>query len=1173
MIKLYNQDKIRDTRSNLKSIGLRFISNTFIHSQNIDSYLTGTTPTGDLIINGYYSNVEAELLVVGEEIVKILKIIPDSTNRLTQIQVERGYYGSPKTNLLQGALVSSVIDVTLDVTRCDFSEKMDYNNNPFLVGYGSGNLVINHKVSDWSRISKTRKYNWENYKTKVFFFEGYEDQVVLTWTGFLKRYNSTLTRSSFGECVYFNLVDKLGTYWDKDLKRIETMENVQIHEALSKIFEIPEAKIYYKHIDADKYPTIPVLIPNTYKKYSDIIQLFSSNGIRFYFNPQGHLIIFSEVVDNTNLSSNAYLDDIIHLRDIGLSSDNQLIYNYFDVSYGEKSPLYGLDHGVNYKYKVDNVIGTILQKNSNGDYYVRELTVPNNEIPPRIPNLKDPVLMLKDNATGLEFLCKLVDVNVNGVTLIPMALFVQRGLLEFGRGQWMESLGFLNDRTFTLYYSQEVLPIVSTLSNSEDTTAGVTSSSNTIPIVPTIVDSDSTTELFTLNKIYELGFGSGVNLKNLEYTGDFVGVDNLKGEWVGGTDLLYCREWEQSQRGLDIFVTTTRSDNRNLTKYQPYYNYQDNSGFKLKVYESLKDNNIKAQFFNTVKEKIKIDDIDKVSFEPSEIVAYSWIKPKLGLKPNDVLFAYKLLDGASAQIKAKFKEAQAGNIKIRVASMTDSQGEQMLACNNLIFPYIEYGIIRLEDIVYIQEMYIRLDPIVKSNEQIVYENTSSVELYDGKKEFSLTDTLFDKEYTRKLISFVNSGYSGLTVDSMKYVVPAQVIQNLELELYDIVTLRDDTITNIDQSMLWLVVGKTVEWQNGRTIKYSLLNIYTYEIEYLDVAISESQQFNPDEEPTYMWDGVEADKEEVEELKNSVNILDSRWGTIKGTLIEPSEFSFKTISGFPALVIQPSGGNYQAYLDEFFLELYTNKLIVKIGSEFLYCSGGRATINGETQYILQIIDRNLGQSKTESSLLERTAYAYIISEGSSKDFGLYTSSIYVGNGTSSGYMSYHPIGGLNIMAKTIKLTTGDSLATQDFVNKEISHSIDGVTYDFDTKLTLTEERIQLLAGRVTTIDNTVTVMQSSITQEFNDIRIAIDEIEIDESGLVKKTEVISAINLNTEGVQIQGKNININGSTSVTGMLNVYGTNGMTVFDNLSDALSNKKTVIQGGQIIFYERSP
>ncbi len=1173
MIKLYDRDKIKDVRSNLKSIGLRLISNTFLYSQNIDSFLKGVTATGDLIIDGYYSNVEAELLVVGEEICKIKKITTDSVNRLTQIEVERGYYGTPVTNLLQGALVSSVIDVTLDVTRCEYNEIMDYNSNPFLVAYGTGTIVLNHKLSDWSRISKTKKYNWENYKSKVFFFEGYEDQVVLTWTGFVKRYNSSLTTSGLGESVYFNLVDKLGSYWDKDLKRIDPMENVTVDEALSKIFEIPMEKIYYRHIDADKYPIIPVIIPNTYKQYSEIVQLFSTNGIRFYFNPQGHLIIFSEVVDNTNLTANSYLDDVIHLRDIGLTSDNQLIYNYFDVTYGEKSPLFGLDHGVNYKYKVNGVVGTILQKNSNGDYYVKEITVNDITIPPRIPNLKDPVLMIKDNITGLEFLCKLVDVNASGVTIIPMALFVQRGLLEFGRGQWLESLGFLNDRTFTLYYSQEVLPIVSTLSNSEDTTAGVTSTSNTIPIVPQIVDSDNTTELFNLNKIYELNFGSGVPLKNLEYTGDFVGVNNLKGEWIGGSDLLYCREWEQSQKGLDIFVTTTRSDNRDLTKYQPYYTHQDNSGFKLKVYESLKDNNIKAQFFNTVRDKIKIDDIDKVSFETSEIVAYSWIKPKLGLKPNDVLFAYKLLDGATAQEKAKFKEAQSANIKIRIASMTDTQGQQMLACNNLVFPHIEYGILRLEDIVYIQEMYIRLDPIVQSSEQIVYENTSSVELYDGKKEFSLVNTLFDKDYTRKLISFVNSGYSGLDKESMKYIVPAQVIQNLELELYDLVTLRDDTVTDIDQSMLWLVVGKTISWQAGRTIKYNLLNIYTREIEYIDVAISEVQDFNPDEEPTYMWDGVEADKENVEELESSVNILDSRWGTLRGTLIEPSEFSFKTISGFPALTIQPSGSNYQAYLDEFFLELFKNKIIVKIGSEFLYCSGSRATINGETVYILQIIDRSLGQSKQESSFLERTAYVYIISEGSSKDFGLYSSSIYIGNGTSSGYLSFHPIGGLNIMAKTIKLTTGESLATQNFVNNEINTSTSGIQADYNTKFEMTEEKIQLVAGRVTTTENDITVMQSNIVQEFDTIRFEISQIELDTEGLVKETEIISKINLNTERIQIQGKNIQLTGATSVSGMLNVYGTNGITVFDKNSDALSNKKTVIQGGQIIFYERSP
>ena len=43
--------------------------------------------------------------------------------------------------------------------------------------------------------------------------------------------------------------------------------------------------------------------------------------------------------------------------------------------------------------------------------------------------------------------------------------------------------------------------------------------------------------------------------------------------------------------------------------------------------------------------------------------------------------------------------------------------------------------------------------------------------------------------------------------------------------------------------------------------------------------------------------------------------------------------------------------------------------------------------------------------------------------------------------------------------------------------------------------------------------------------------------------------------------------------SVVGMTNIYGTSGLTVYNNLSDESSTHKTVIQGGQIIFYEKSP
>ena len=154
-----------------------------------------------------------------------------------------------------------------------------------------------------------------------------------------------------------------------------------------------------------------------------------------------------------------------------------------------------------------------------------------------------------------------------------------------------------------------------------------------------------------------------------------------------------------------------------------------------------------------------------------------------------------------------------------------------------------------------------------------------------------------------------------------------------------------------------------------------------------------------------------------------------------------------------------------------------------------------------------------------------------------------------------------------------MTTGESLATDSFVVDKIKNASNELMVDYDSKFLLTENQIKLVTGRVDQTNKDIEIMQASINLEFDDIRIAIDEIEIDESGLVKKTEVISAINLNTEGVQIKGKNLQLTGDTSVSGMLGVYNSNGITVWNSSSDAVSNKKTVIQGGQIIFYERSP
>ena len=295
MINLYNQNLIKNKQGDFKTYGVRLVSNTFMNSNNIDTAVKGITSQGEIVIDGYFNNVEAELMVVGEEIVRILKVTADMTLRETKLKVERGVFGSPITTILRGDFAVSVIDVTMDTERLSFSQNNDINDNPFIVSFGQGYLTLHHKPAHWSKISKIQKYNWEPYKTKVFIFEGNDEQCILVWTGFLKKFIASLSNTTTTDRVQLSMVDRMGMFWEKDLKKIEIIKELPIDEALSKIFEMPIEKIYFKHTDKSFYPLVNLYIPNTKKYYKEVIESFSSNGIRFFFTPKGHLHIFSDL--------------------------------------------------------------------------------------------------------------------------------------------------------------------------------------------------------------------------------------------------------------------------------------------------------------------------------------------------------------------------------------------------------------------------------------------------------------------------------------------------------------------------------------------------------------------------------------------------------------------------------------------------------------------------------------------------------------------------------------------------------------------------------------------------------------------------------------------------------------------------------------------------------------
>lgn len=1118
---------------------------------NIDTFLVDITPQGNLIIDGYYPYIEPnQLFVVGTEIVKIKKYKTNQTDRKTEFEVERAYNQTPLTDLLIGDGVYSVEEFTMKVTNYQYTSKMDTMNNPFNVTFGSGYVRLLDNIKQWNMLSNSiQKYNYSLYKTKVFIFEGYDDKVILTFRGYLKKVSFSKSLNDKRQ-ITLNIVDQLGSYWNKDLVKKSFKQNKTLREFLSELFKIPKEKIYFKHINESEYPVIENIAMSNYSTYQEIIDLLSSNGIRVIFTPRGHLYVFSEVLGGNKLRSDIILDDVRNLTDISISDDNQLIFNYGNIKYTRQFPYYDLDKGINYKYN-KNISVTPLVIQDSGNYLVKEFVVRDSHIASKVsldvygtPS----VCMLKDNVTGIEFICNPLEIQGDTVTFMPIEILNDTGLLEFGKGKWLFDLGFNNTRNYTFYYVQGNLPTVFALSKQSPKNKSAITNNLEIPVSPIVLNDDGT-EHINLNKSLTLQFGSPKNLKDLEYTGNYLGVDNIIGTWVGGTHLLYEKEWEQSQRGLDVFVNATRLSQSGInSKGLPIYDTFDNSGFKLEITNpNENDTEIVSKFVNTLRPNVYLKDLPKISFETGsgEIIGDIALKStqktiNILLEPNDVLFPVRTLPEATAHEKLKFREMRAGGIEIRCVAVSNWNGETLLHFNNPLFTNIEYAKISVKDLIYIQNYYIKLNPIVQENNNFYHSDSESIKLYDGKKPFNIEKTIFNEQYTRKLLSYVFSAYKGTDVESIKYVIPVNTLKRLELELYDLVTVSDETVTGIDTNSLFLVVGKSITFDNNRKIEYTLLNVYNKDYKLLDLKFSQIEKFNPLTDPTFNHSGIQQENTNIKQYADRIEFFDERLGKIIGKIIAVDKFRLHTLetSNDPLIDVELKGEHSSNYAESLFKNtLYETYLIVRIGDEYMYVSPFSYVDRGTTKYRLQVIQRKLANTQYEDNLVDRDVIVYLIAEGSSKDYGLKSNSIYIGDGSHGGYMSYDPYYGLTIRANRIEMVSGGTIGGDMVKNKDFN--------DFKDQI------------------------ETRFTQVKNEINLQVSKIDM--SNYVKKNEVVAQINLSNEGVRIQGSKIQVDGNTTFSSDTQFNGK--VTANRYIIVEGNDKRTIIGAGTIEYQEWSP
>lgn len=1109
-------------------------------ADNIDTFLVDTTERGNLIVAGNINYIKKDqLILVGEEVMRVVGYVKNGKN--TQLRVERGVDSTPTTKLLKGDIVCSVDDITDLVTYYTHSSKMDLQDNPFNVYYGTGAVKIKDDIKKWNGLSnKHKQYNYTLYKSKIFIFEGYDDSNLLTFRGYLKKVSFSKTLGDKHQ-ITFNLVDQLGSYWNKDLKVKKFFKDVTIRELISEIFEIHKNKIYYKHIEEKQYPKVFGFTMNDLKTYQEVVNILSNNGIRFAFTPRGHIHIFSEIVgDNGNLSSNILLDDVHSLVDISLTDDSQLIFNYGKIEFTQQFPYYELTKGVNYlRHKRIMVSNPILQKLGE-HYYVKEFTVTDSEIASKVsldvygtPS----VCMLKHPVNGIEILCNPTLISASQVIFVPVEILSNTGLLEFGKGKWLMDNGFGTQTQFDFYYVQGNLPTVFALSKTEASNKSSKTNQLEVPITPIIMEGNK--EFINLNKKLTLQFGSPRNLKDLEYTGSYENLEKIVGKWVGGKDLLYEKEWEQSQKGLDVFVNATSLSDRNKIKNGlPHYDTFDNSGLTLHI-QNLGESNseIVSQFVNTKVPTLELNKLPKIDFKRGEIVGDIAVRFNermryFGVAPNDVLFPVRVLEGATLHEKLKFEEMKRAGIEIRCTAVSNYENEVLYHFNNPLFLNIEYAKIPCENIIYVQNYYIKANPIVKKSEFFYHTDRESIELYDGKKSFSIDTTIFDNEYTKKILSYVFNTYKGTSTETMKYVIPITTVKSIELELYDLVRVKDEVITDIDVNNLFMVIGKTITFDTSRKIEYTLLNLYTKDYEMLDLNYSQIEKFNPLTDVTYNHLDVEFENKDISGYLQRIELKDNKYGKIIAELVKFNNARIFVLPGSrdPLLFVDLRGEKQYTYGDSLFpTTLFETFFIVNIGKEYLYVSPVKVFVSeGVHQYRLQVMKRQLGNSPKEDVLVGREGAIYIIAEGTTKDYSFKTSSIYVGDGKNKGFLSYDPVEGLKLKADKVEIL---SEGGKDPMN-------------IATAITQTSDRLSFEVNR--------------IDEDFTE-----------------KKEVISVINLSQEGINIKGKHIDIDGETTFFQQANFLG--GVRAKDSIMvysgvEGNSDQRTILGAGGITFEEKN-
>ena len=880
--------------------------------------------------------------VVGREIVKITGVTTNGTN--SDLTVERAQYGTINSYSNAGlgdygireGYYFNTVDI-FDINEFTFNSSSGNNSDIFSFQLETGNVKFSaEKTFDWKSSNPQRKYKFRHKLSGVHIFRGYNSQRVLLYTGYGAKIwygNSKTDRQQ----ISIDFRDWFTKYYNTPIKSVITMKNLHPKEFFMNLFGLNTNMVYYANgLTEDKFPYLNTISSKEFKTYKEMLDIYTSCGIRFCSDELGRIKIFSDIYGSTIIPSTEIPINETNLTDISENSDNLLIRNKIVSSYKERKTMFEWEgKWKKFKYNITPITYTLI---NSADAY-NQLNI-NNDSLFKYTVVND-YIMMKEGVTGKEFYGKVLEKKAPNTTSMLIGMFDKDYLLDaLGKMTYLKGLGYNTPKTFTLHYSISELPTICKLSR--EFSGGTRDYNLNYPILPQVTgqEEELTTKTFA--------FGSPENLKVGTYSGIYEHYEEMLGTW-NNTKLPYNREYEQFGGTLPpVAVLSNRItvDKGNANNSYMQFDTFDNSNLELGVFRATRDGDIVMDIKNTT----TIPSL--ASYTPLE-----WSSPIL-LKV-DSLANFRVGDVLTVKEKPNMTVLeqntyeQTKNIRYFIQSCITESGNYYLLLSDNFPSGFSFNRYPYSSIVYLQELYMKGNPVIEKSQEFVEYDYPSIEEFE-ESEYTIDGRILSSKSLKDFVDYFKKNFNGLNKEMS--IIPLECRDKFHVQKYDVIRVKDSQYTHVDN--LFLVLGVSHKNKDPK-VRMDCIRINTLDSNGDYIKFKEVLDYKITQDSIYTY--TELGGSDVS--KPVINEKDEFFGQLSLKLVPRTDFrcKVKTLADNNITLDTFAGTNQEKFKELFFTTTKTSEFVILCNQEYIYVKAYPSLISTEKN--CSVIKRNVFNSPT------------------------------------------------------------------------------------------------------------------------------------------------------------------------------------------------------------------